>query len=75
MQTLTRKQIDRITTATVESFITAKQGEKMSLGTLRKIMVTLNQIMAYAVRHRMIDYNPVRDAERPKATGKVGETP
>lgn len=68
------KRIDRITTATVESFITAKQGEKISLGTLRKIMVTFNQIMAYAVRHRLIDYNPVRDAERPKATGKVGDT-
>jgi len=68
------KRIDRITTATVESFITAKQGETMSLGTLRKILVTLNQIMAYAVRHRLIDYNPVRDAERPKATGAIGET-
>jgi integrase len=27
--------------------------------------------MSYAVRHRYIDYNPVRDAERPKATGKI----
>lgn len=71
---LDQKKIDRITAATVESFITAKQGEKMSLGTLRKIMVTLNQIMAYAVRHRMIDYNPVRDAERPRATGATGES-
>ena len=67
------KRIDRITTATVEAFITAKQAEKISLGTLRKILITLNQIMAYAVRHRLIDFNPVRDAERPKATGKVGE--
>ena len=66
------KKIDRITTATVESFITAKQGETMSLGTLRKIIVTLNQIMAYAVRHRMIEYNPVRDAERPRRTGATG---
>jgi len=68
------KKIDRITTATVESFITARQGAGISLGTLKKIIVTLNQIMAYAVRHRLIDYNPARDAERPKATGKVGET-
>jgi integrase len=70
---LEAKKIDRITTATVEAFITAKQAEEISLGTLRKIMVTLNQIMAHAVRHRLIDFNPVRDAERPKATGKVGE--
>jgi integrase len=29
--------------------------------------------MAYAVRHRMIDYNPVRDAERPRSQGKEGQ--
>ena len=45
----------------------------MSLRTARKIIVTLNQIMAYAVRHRMIDYNPVRDAERPRSQGKEGQ--
>jgi len=39
-------------------------------GTLRKILVTLNQIMAYAVRHGYIDYNPVRDAERPRGQGE-----
>ncbi len=27
--------------------------------------------MAYAVRHKYIDYNPVRDAERPKGQGKT----
>ncbi|HOG07655.1 MAG TPA: tyrosine-type recombinase/integrase [Syntrophales bacterium] len=67
------KQINRITTGTVESFITAKQGELLSLGTLRKVIVTLNQIMGYAVRHRLIDHNPVRDAERPRATGMQSE--
>lgn len=71
---LDEKRIDRITTATVEAFITAKQGEVVSLRTLRKLLVTLNQIMGYAVRHRLIDFNPVRDAERPKATGKVDGT-
>jgi len=68
------KRINLITTGTVESFITSRQVESMCLGQLRKILVTFNQIMAYAVRHRMIDFNPVRDAERPKATGKVGES-
>jgi integrase len=29
--------------------------------------------MAYAVRHRMIDYNPVRDAERPRSQGIEGQ--
>jgi len=43
----------------------------MKLGTLRKILVTLNQIMTYAVRHKYIAYNPVRDAERPRGQGTV----
>ena len=43
----------------------------MNINTLRKILVTLNQIMAYAVRHGYIDYNPVRDAERPRGQGKT----
>ena len=30
-----------------------------------------NQIMAFAVRHRYIDHNPVRDAERPRGQGQV----
>ncbi len=41
----------------------------MNILTLKKILVTLGQIMAYAVRHRYIDHNPVRDAERPIGQG------
>jgi len=47
--------------------------KKIRLMTARKIIVILNQIMAYAVRHRLIDYNPVRDAERPRSQGKEGQ--
>jgi integrase len=64
-------KLNRITTATVEKFITSKQLDGISLATLKKIIVTFNQVMNYAVRHRYIDYNPVRDAERPKGTGKM----
>ena len=42
----------------------------MNLATLRKIIVTFNQVMSYAVRHKYIDYNPVRDAERPRGQGR-----
>ena len=70
---LNGKRIDLIITATVEKFITSRQAE-MSLGSLRKIIVTLNQVISYAVRHKMLDFNPARDAERPKSTGKVDET-
>ncbi len=43
----------------------------MNITTLRKIIVTFKQVMNYAVRHKYIDYNPVRDAERPKGQGGI----
>jgi len=64
-------KINRITTARIEKFISSRQEQGMKLGTLRKILVTLNQIMTYAVRHKYISYNPVRDAERPRGQGTV----
>lgn len=62
-------KIDRITIATVEKFATKRQTAGMNLSTLRKLLVTFNQVMAFAVRRRYIDYNPVRDAERPRRQG------
>jgi integrase len=58
--------IDRITTASVEKFISARRVEGMNLSTLRKLIVTLNQIFKYAVRHQYITDNPVTNAARPK---------
>jgi len=63
---LDRIRIDMISTTTVEKWIAKRQTDGMCIGMLRKIIVTFNQIMAYAVRHKMIDSNPVRDAERPR---------
>ena len=62
-------KIKMITTAKVEHYIAGKQEQGMNLTTLRKIIVTFNQIMNYAVRHNYIAYNPVRDAERPRGQG------
>lgn len=45
----------------------------MNIGTLRKILVTMGQILSYAVRHKYIDYNPLREAERPRPQAKVQE--
>ena len=59
-------KINGITTATLEKFITAKQNQGMNINTLRKVLVTLGQILSYAVRHRFLDHNPLRDAERPR---------
>lgn len=70
---LDRLKITQITTVTVEKYITARQLSGMKLGTLRKILVSLGQILSYAVRHRYLDYNPLREAERPRAQGWEGE--
>jgi integrase len=66
-------KVNRITTAKIEEFIASRQKEGMHILTLRKILVTLGQILAYAVRHRYIDYNPLRDAERPRGKGTKQE--
>jgi len=71
---LLKLKVNRITTARVEKFITNKQKQGMNLTTLRKIISAFNQIMKYAVRHNFIDYNPVRDAERPADQSEVIET-
>ena len=55
--------INRITIATVEKFITERQAQGMNIGTLRRILVTLGQILSYAVRHRYIDHNPLKEVE------------
>ncbi len=67
-------KINRITTATIERFIKAKQERNMNLSTLRKLLVSLGQILGYAVRHQYIDHNPSRDAERPRGQGKEKES-
>lgn len=64
-------KINRITTARVEEFITERQLEGMHILTLRKVLVTLGQIFSYAVRHRYMDHNPLRDAERPRDPGET----
>lgn len=60
------QKVNRITTGDIEKYIASKRQAEMNINTLRKVLVTLNQIMAYAVRHGFIDHNPVRDAERPR---------
>ena len=65
---LNNLRINRIKIATIEIFITKRQTAEMNINTLRRILVTLNQVMNYAVRHKYTGHNPVREAERPKKT-------
>jgi integrase len=58
-------RIDRINTPVIDKFITARE-QRMNISTLRKVLVTLGQILAYAVRHRYLDHNPLKEAERPR---------
>jgi len=64
-------KINRITTTKIEKFIVDRQNQGMNISTIKKILVTLGQIMGYAVRHKYIAYNPIRDAERPKGQGNT----
>lgn len=64
-------KINRITTAKIEKYIAERQNQGMNILTLRKVLVSLGQIMGYAIRHKYISHNPVRDAERPKGKGKT----
>ena len=38
----------------------------MNIGTMRKILITLGQVLINAVKHRYPDFNPLRKAERPR---------
>lgn len=57
--------INQITFAVVEKYVAAAGKKGVSPATLRKILTTLSGIMAYAMKHRYIDHNPVREIERP----------
>lgn len=59
-------RISRISVASIEKYIRKRQDEGRNINTLRKVLVTLGQILGYAARHRYIDHNPLRDAERQK---------
>lgn len=70
---LNNLRVNLIATAVIEKWIIRRQQSNMNISTLRKVLVTLGQIMAYAVRHKYLDHNPVRDAERPRGQGIIKE--
>jgi integrase len=59
-------RINQITIPVLEKFITDRQEKKMHIATLRKVLVTLGQVLAYAVKNRYLNSNPLRDTERPR---------
>ena len=67
---LNHLKIAQVSLPVLEKYISDRQTGGMHINTLRKVLVTLGQILSYAVRHRYIDHNPLRDVERPRKTGK-----
>ena len=67
---LNRIKVNRITIADIEKFIATWQKTGMHIKTLKRIIMIAGQILSYAVRHKYISYNPIRDIERPKSQGK-----
>ncbi len=45
-------KISQITIPVLEKYITDRQAKKMNIATLRKVLVTLGQVLAYAVKNR-----------------------
>jgi integrase len=66
-------KITKVTTAIVEKYIRSRQNEGWNIATLRKTLMVMGQIFNYAVRHRYIEFNPLREAERPRRRGHEGE--
>ena len=67
-------KVNRITAALIEKFITTRQAEGMPINTVRKILVTLGQILKYAARHGYISFNPLTVAERPRPPQEMEQT-
>lgn len=67
-------RVNRITPVKIEQYIAVRQSRNMNITTLRKLIVTLNQIMKYAVRHNYIAMNPVAIAERLKKGQEIDPT-
>jgi len=59
-------RINRINFDAIERFIAFCNQKGVIAPTLKKFLVTLEQILKYATRKRYIDHNPIREIERPK---------
>jgi len=59
-------RINRVNFELVERFISNRFESGVIHQTLKKILINLGAIMTYSVRKRYIDFNPVRDIEKPK---------
>jgi len=59
-------KINRINFSSVEKFAADCRKKEITPATLKKLLVTLGQIMSYSVRKGFRESNPVREIEKPK---------
>jgi integrase len=65
--TLGDLKIDQVIFVVIEKHTFKATENGCHPGTLKKVLTTLSGIMKYAMKHRYVDHNPVREVERPKA--------
>jgi integrase len=61
-----RYKVNQVSFDAIEKFKANRLENKVTPPTLRKILITLGQVLKYAVRCRYIDYNAAREVEKPK---------
>ena len=66
-------RINRVTYDKLEKFISHCLDNNVTIPTMKKILINLGALMTYAVRKRYVDYNPVRDIEKPKGQSEHDE--
>jgi integrase len=61
-----RYKINQVNFDIIEKFKADRLTHKVTPPTLCKLLITLGQVLKYAVRCRYIDFNPMGDVEKPK---------
>lgn len=65
-------KIDKVSDEIIEGFKAASLLRGVSIPTTGKLLTTLGSILRYAVRVRLIRYNPASEVEKPKRNGSEG---
>jgi integrase len=61
--------INRVNFDAIERYMSKAVKNGMTAPTLKKVLVTLGGILKYATRKRYIEFNPIREIDKPKGQG------
>ena len=59
-------RVSHITSMMLQRWVDNKVGQGMNIETFKKVKVTLNQVLNFAVLHKYIEINPLRPVKIPK---------